>query len=193
MNDNIIIRDNYLLFDEIKNVMDKAHNFAENDKLKFPTSKLTIEDLKKSSESEGKWFVAVDGKKIVGTIFGFKNEISTWYYKGTVINIKYVAILPEYSGRHIVSKLYNSIFEFAKENNIELCIMSMSEYNYHHRHVAQKNGFILTDFFGVKDYKNYSLTYTYWLNNNCPYSKLKINLMLKIRKIKAIIKRIILK
>lgn len=193
MNENITIRDDNLSFIEIKSVMDKAHGEAKNDKLDFPTSSLSVEDLENSYKKNGKWFVACDNNKIVGTICAFKTTINTWYFSGEVLNLKYVAILPEYSGRHIVSKLYNAVFEYARKFNIQLCIMSMSEYNYHHRHVAEKNKFILTDFFAVKGLKNYSLTYTFWINDNCPHSKLKIKIMMGLRKIKAKIKRIILK
>lgn len=193
MENNIIIQEanNDVSFKEIKEVMTKAHEAAKNDKLSFPTSSLSIENLKEITEKGGKWFLAICNKKIVGTIFCEKQNKKSWYHTGEAIVMKYVAVLPEYSGRHIVSKLYNSVFEYAKKIGINICIMSMSEFNYHHQHVAEKNGFILIDFFAVKKLKNYTLSYAYWIDKNCPYSNKKIKVMIAIRKMKAKIKRII--
>lgn len=180
-------------FDDIKIVMDEAHNAAKNDKLTFPTSNMTEEDFKKTENNNGRWFLAVDGDRVVGTIYGVKEKLKSWYYTGNIIVIKYVAILPEYSGRHLVSKLYNKIFDFAKSENISVCIMSMSEFNFHHQHVAEKNGFILIDYYAVNNLKNYTLKYAFWINDKCPHSYKKIRFMLFLRKIKAKIKRFILR
>ncbi|MBQ3306669.1 MAG: GNAT family N-acetyltransferase [Bacilli bacterium] len=192
---NICIKelDSTISFEEIKLVMEKAHKAAENDKLSFPTSNLSASDLMNKTLNNGKWFLAINNDKIVGTLYGDIKNIKKWFYIGTVVELKYIAILPEFSGKHILSKLYEKVFTYAKKNKIELCFMSMSEYNYHHRHVAEKNGFILIDFFAAKGLKNYSLSYAYWLEGNCPYSKIRIRMMLQLRKIKAIIKRKILK
>lgn len=195
MKDNIKIQEakKQIQYKEIKEVMAKAHEAARNDKLSFPTSSLSPKELQKITESGGKWFLAYDGNKIVGTIFCIEQQKKLWYHKGQVITMKYVAVLPEYSGRHIVSKLYKKVFEYAKKRKIDVCLMSMSEYNYHHQHVAEKNGFILIDYSAVKGLKNYTLNYAYWIDNQCPHNNNKIKLMLKIKKAKARIKRFIKK
>lgn len=195
MNNNIKIieKNDECTFSEIKKVMMRAHNAAKNNKLSFPTSNMTEEDFNKTINDKAKWFIAIDGTKIVGTIYGVKEELKSWYYSGTVIVIKYVAILPEYSGRHIVSRLYKKIFEFARDEEIELCVMSMSEYNSHHKHVAEKNGFTFIDYYAVSGLKNYTLKYAYWINERCPHSSYKIKTMIFFGKLKARIKRKIFK
>ncbi|MCF0111659.1 MAG: GNAT family N-acetyltransferase [Erysipelotrichaceae bacterium] len=156
---------------DLLDVMHKAHDAAKTDKLNFPV--LTLEKLSKLVDTGSVCFVAMDEDTVVGTIVCEPQIIDKWYAKGNVMAWRGIAVLPEYKGHHIARQLYDAAVEYAKTQNVEICYMTMSEFNEHHLHVATKYGFQLVEYVTHRKLAHSSNRVAYWIHG-CPFTEKEI-------------------
>lgn len=70
---------------------------------------------KYNPEANYKIVVAKDGEKIVGSITFYKLDLFTFSFQ-PVLEIFNVAVLKDYRGQKIAKKLFDFVFDYAKEN-----------------------------------------------------------------------------
>jgi len=70
---------------------------------------------KYNPEANYKIVVAKDGEKIVGSITFYKLDLFTFSFQ-PVLKIFNVAVLKDYRGQKIAKKLFDFVFDYAKEN-----------------------------------------------------------------------------
>ena len=81
----------------------------------FDGSNNISEYEKYNPEANYKIVVAKDGEKIVGSITFYKLDLFTFSFQ-PVLEIFNVAVLKDYRGQKIAKKLFDFVFDYAKEN-----------------------------------------------------------------------------
>jgi len=81
----------------------------------FDGSNSISEYEKYNPEANYKIVVAKDGEKIVGSITFYKLYLFTFSFQ-PVLEIFNVAVLKDYRGQKIAKKLFDFVFDYAKEN-----------------------------------------------------------------------------
>ena len=102
----VIEKPDWVSWDEIHEVIWKAHesNRQNGINMRFPT--LLGEEIRKRVEGNGKMFVALDGKKVVGTAAIRRKNLDLWCGKGEYAYLCFASVLPEYSRQGIYKQLY---------------------------------------------------------------------------------------
>ena len=102
----VVEKPDWVSWDEIHDVIWKAHesNRQQGINMRFPA--LPGEDIRKRVEGNGKMFVALDGKKVVGTAAIRIKKADLWCGKGDYAYLCFASVLPEYSGQGIYKQLY---------------------------------------------------------------------------------------
>ena len=162
----IIEKPDWVSWDEIHNVLWEAHrqNREKGIIMRFPS--LSGEEIKSKIGSSGIFFVAIDGKKVVGTLALIIKKGNKWYCKGHYGYFCFGSVLPEYSGKGIYQKLYHETETAAKERGQKVIIGDTNEHNLRILKITKQDGFVLVGYKACKDHFNKVIAK--WLNE-CPY------------------------
>lgn len=168
----IMEKPDYVSWDEIHDVLWAGHE--ENRKaglhMKYPS--LPSDQLEALLRDNGCCFVALDGRKVVGTCSYRLFWRRRWYTgRQRVVSLILDAMLPEYQGRGIYSKLYHYREEHLRNLGLNLIDMDTAEGNDTIQKVFLKDGFRYVDYM-VYESPHYSVVMAKWLNG-CPYSRWK--------------------
>lgn len=151
-------------FEEIRNVLQQAHSVNFQKGIIMHTTELNAQELEKYLGDEGKCYIALDGNKIVGTGSLRIREKYEWFVQGRYVDEILVGILPEYSGKHIYSALYNAIELYAKENNYSTILFNTASKNRRKQRAGLKKGFKYVSYFVAEDNDHYSVVMAKWLD-----------------------------
>lgn len=166
----IIEKPDWVTFDDIHLVLEQAHSVHHENGFVMITSHLTGEQLEKRIGEKGKCWVALDGKKIVGTISVRFVPRNTWYASGEIPDYMLAGVIPAYQGKGINSMLAQKVFDFAKEQGCSLIELDTAENNTHAIDIYAHQGFRLVSFQAKKNIDHYSVVMVKWLGD-CPYSE----------------------
>lgn len=177
----IVEKPDYVSWDEIHNVLWKAHeqNRQKGVNMAFPA--LPGEEIrKKITEGHGKMLVAMDGQKIVGTAAIIVKASHLWCGKGDYAYLCFASVLPEYNGKGIFKALDIKREELALSMHLTRITGETHENNRHRLDIAQKAGYKIVDY-KVTSTDHYNVIIVKWLNG-CPYSDWYIKWQFQIRK-----------
>lgn len=180
------------LFTDVCAVIKSAHLAEYNATgLVINTSDITAEQLQREMEQyNGKCLGYVVDESIVGTLSVFCEKKRYWFSAGRdVKTIKYVAVRPDYQGRHVASKL----LQYAKDvyaNNTVPIIVSTDQKNKHAIKLYEKNGFQIMKVTRGRKADSNALKLVWW-PLGCPFSHSLCSFHLLMDKIKCAIKIII--
>lgn len=181
MNQNIQIleRPEWVSWDEIHNVLWKAHedNRSKGINMAFPA--LPGEKIQEKIEGRGKMLVAMDGKKVVGTAALIVKVNYLWCGKGDYAYCCFASVLPEYNGRGVYKALDLRREELALSMKLTRMIADTHENNKHRLDIAKKAGYKFVGLKACKDH--YNVIMVKWLNG-CPYSENYIKLRFLLSK-----------
>lgn len=187
----IIKKPDWVSWDVIHEVVYKAHASNRERGVDIRNAHLSGEELRESLGEDGVCFVALDGKKVVATSSVAFHTLNTWYARKEKVGYGTLsAVLPEYKGQHLFSKLERTRIEYAKEKGCNGFYGKTAEGNIKRRIIAKKDGYFEVDIRRTQFHNhNYIVIYK-WLGEK-PYStsyvkmryllsffKLKINLLL---------------
>jgi len=131
----------------------------------------------------GKCFVAMCGKKVVGTGSYKIRDLKRWYRWGKVVYCSYDGILPEYRGTDVYFGLQDIRKKYVKESGIRIWQFHTAENNKTVIKINLKKGYKLVMFrpnsIGL-DY--YSVTMVKW-EDGCPFPDWYLKLMYNLSKI----------
>ena len=172
----IIIREKTkeISYETIHDVLYCAHEQNRKNGSVMNTSMLSGEKLEQRIGSQGKCWIAMDGERVVGTTAIKFIDRNTWYAKGKTPVYMLVAVLPEYQGRHISSRLAEAAFSFATQSGYSVIELDTAEDNFHAIRIYEHMGFRLVSYRAPKA-DHYSVIMVKWFEN-CPYSRLYCNL-----------------
>jgi len=181
MNQNIQIieKPEWVSWDEIHNVLWKAHEKNRQNGIIMALPALPGNLIREKIEGHGKMFVALDGEKVVGTAALAIKQYSLWCGKGSYAYCCFASVLPEYNGKGIYKALDLRREELALSMGLVRIIGDTHENNQHRLDIAKKTGYKFVDLKICKDH--YNIVMVKWLNE-CPYSNFYCNLQFTLRK-----------
>ena len=188
MNQNIQIieKPEWVSWDEIHNVLWKAHEKNRQNGIIMALPTLPGNLIREKIEGHGKMLVALDGEKVVGTAALTIKQYSLWCGKGSYAYCCFASVLPEYNGKGIYKALDLKREELALTLQLTRMLGDTHENNKHRLDIAKKAGYKFVDY---KYYKNhYNVVMVKWLNG-CPYSEFRCKIEFHKRKLKVKIKQ----
>lgn len=180
----IKIKPENISFDDIHKIIASAHSANIDNGFTMRTASLTGEELKERIGEDGICLVALDDEKLVGTLSIRFVKRNTWYAKGIIPEYILAAVLPEYQGYHINSKLSNMAFSILKEKKYSLVELDTAEKNYKAIKIYEHFGFKKVNFVVFENLDHYNVFMVKWLTK-CPYSNFYCYIRYIIRKFKT--------
>ena len=171
---DIVIQEkpDWISFDDIHNLLYIAHENNRNMGFHVDTAEKTGAELEEYLGKTGKCYVALDGKRLVGTESYRIEQRKYWCAKGKFVNRVLVGVHPDYQGQHISTMLYKEIERFARENGYKYLETRTAENNKIIRSMSKKNGFYPIDFISRKT-DHYTVIMIKWLGQR-PVSNYRI-------------------
>ena len=178
-NIKIVEKPEWVSWDEIHNVLWKAHenNRSKGIIMAFPS--LSGEEIKKKIGEDGKMFIALDGKKVVGTLALIKKTGKEWYCSGEYGYLCFGAVLSEYSGKGVYRSLYQLAEPMARKMGLTILTRDTNEHNARMLKIAKQEGYYFVEYRVCKDHFN--IVRAKWLNG-CPYSESYIKMRFLLSK-----------
>lgn len=165
----------------IHDILYKAHeaNRVEH-KFTIKTAQMTSEELEEHVGPDGKCYIALDGKKVVGTLSNRVRRVKRWCAKGDAVELAMIGILPEYRGMHIFPMLYDVSFKDVQNRKIKYIEIQTADKNLTMQRLGEYNGFKYIDFTTAgKDH--YTVVMLKWMDR-CPYPEWLIKLRYLMKK-----------
>lgn len=164
----IIDKPEWVSWDEIHNVLWKAHELNRQNGLKMAFPALPGDKVREKIEGHGKMLVAMDGRKVVGTAAIIIKKVNLWCGKGEYAYYCFASVLPEYSGRGIYKSFNINREEYASRMGLNRIMFDTHEHNKRIIEVDYKAGFKIVALKLCKDH--YNVVMVKWLNG-CPFSE----------------------
>lgn len=168
----ILEKPDWVSWDEIHNVLQSAHaeNRAHGINMRKPS--LPGNEIAKEIGDEGKMFVALDGKRVVGTAAIVVKRMNYWCAppNDKYACIYFASVLPEYAGQGIFKKLDLKREEQARAMGITKMLGDTHENNTHRLEIFKKTGYKYIGYKLCGDHHN--IVYVKWLDG-CPYSNFR--------------------
>ena len=156
-------------WDEIRRVIYMAHTDSSKQGDIQISANLSSEEIKEKV-GNGVCYVAIYNGQVVGTCSVVLRMKRTWFYKGIAAYYLLDAVLPEFQGLGIYSRLDEKRNYFARCNGVNMVYMYTSESNYKVQHIREKQGFRLMSFYVSPKTDYYSVLMAKWLSD-CPFPK----------------------
>ncbi len=166
----------------IHDILYKAHEINRVEKkFTIKTAQMTGEELEEYVGPEGKCYIALEGKKVVGTLSNRVRRVKHWCAEGEAIELAMIGILPEYRGTHIFPMLYELAFKDVQNRKIKYMEIRTADKNLTMQRLGKYNGFKYIDFTPVgKDH--YTVVMLKWMDK-CPYPDVFIKVRYLIKKL----------
>ena len=168
-------------FDAIHEVLWSANTQNRKDGIVLSTSKLDGNSIEERIGEDGYCFVALDNGKLVGTLSVRLIKRRSWYASGRIPDVMLGAVLPEYQGRHISTKLFEQALSQIWSEGYDMAELDTAENNTHAIKVYKHLGFQLVGFKANPGSDHYSVIMAKW-RDGCPYSKGYVHLRYLVKK-----------
>lgn len=170
----IIKKPNDISWDEIHEVVYQAHASNREQGVDIRNAHLSGEELKNSIGEDGVCFVALDGDKVVATSSLAFHCLHTWYANGKKVGYGTLsAVLPEYKGQHIFSRLERTRMAYAKDVGCYGFYGKTAEGNKKRRNIAKKDGYYEVSIGRTSFNPHNYVTIFKWFEK-CPHSTIYI-------------------
>ena len=168
MNTDIVIieKPDWVSWDDIHEVIWKAHGENRKNGILLATPYLSGEDLKQKIEGRGLLLVALIQKKVVATAAIIKVNESLWCWNGDFAYMGFASVLPEYKGTGIYKALCLRREKEAKKRG--LCHLLFNTHSKNSEVIAygKKHGYRCVDVIQYDDHYNVKMIKRL---NDCPY------------------------
>lgn len=182
----IIEKPVWVSWDEIHDVLWKAHADNRNNGVVMRYPSLSGEEICQKIEGNGKMLCAIADGKVVGTAAIIVKSSHLWCGKGNYAYCCFASVLPEYNGKGIYKALDLKREELALTLQLTRMLGDTHENNKHRLDIAKKAGYKFVDY---KYYKNhYNVVMVKWLNG-CPYTEFRCKFEFLKRKLQVKIKQ----
>lgn len=163
--DPVIIKEwpEELDFESIRSVIQRAHAGAPD--VQYNTTDVTESVFREKIREEGTVFTAFCDDVLVGVMMICVENFRQWYAKGKTAALRYIAVLPEYSGRGIASKLAAACIEWAEKHEGGTILWTTACNNAAAIATAQKNRFRKVDYLKFKKIDHDSVRLARWTGN----------------------------
>lgn len=176
----IVEKPDWVSWDEIHDVLWKAHGKNREKGIIMAYPSLSGEEIKNKIGDSGKMFLAIDGKRVVGTLALIKKTGAQWYNSGQYGYLCFGAVLPECSGKGVYRSLYQLAEATAKQAGLRVLTRDTNENNARMLKITKQEGYHFVECKAYKDHFN--IVRAKWLDK-CPYPVWFIKLRFVISKI----------
>ena len=166
----VLEKPNWVSWDDIHEVLIKAHASNRANGINMRKPSLPGEEIAKEIGNDGKMFVALDDKQVVGAGAIIPKCISSWYHSGIYGYMCFGSVMPEYSGNGIYCSLLAAREKYVSNNGIFVLRFDTHIKNTHIIDINRRNGFKKVDIKVCNDHIN--IVMVKWLNG-CPYTDLR--------------------
>ncbi len=163
---NIIVKPDFVSWEEIHQVLGKAHEQNRQKGIIMHLPTLSATELQKFVGG-GKMFVAIDDDRVVGTLSLIIKEGKQWYNQGSFGYICLVSVMPDYSGKGIYRLLYDVAEKEALQLHLPVLIRDTNEKNVRMLKISKKEGYHFVAYKKCRDHFN--IVRAKWLQC-CPFS-----------------------
>lgn len=137
--------DDCITYEEIQNLLSKAHRVNEEKGLSYATATQSVEKLRQKI-GYGVCFVALDNSKLIGTATVCLKDIDYWYYTGQVVLIKLVAVDPENKHAKVGTRLIKKCIEYANMIGAKVVVTDSAEQNIIFKKLVTRLDFVEIDY-----------------------------------------------
>ena len=189
LNDMIIVRikPENVSWEEIRQVIYEAHASNREKGIDIRNAHLSDDEMKQSIGADGICFVALYGDKVVATSSLAFHKLNAWYaQEQKVAYCTLQAVLPEYRGKQLFSRLEGAGIEYACSIGCTGVYKKVAERNVLMRTIAKKDGYLEVSY-GRTLFKPHNyITLFKWLGKR-PYSQgyIRIRFLLSMIKTKV--------
>ena len=178
----IVKKPESISWDEICDVVWRSHAKNREKGVDIRNAHLSGEEMRKSLGDDGDCFVAIETSngKVIACCSSSYNNLATWWATGKFAYATLEAVLPEYSGKHVFSRLSTVRLETVKEKKCNGIYMYVAERNKRRRIIAKKEGFtpveirrtsynphnylVYAKWFGVKPHSRFYFVLRFFIN-----------------------------
>lgn len=176
----VMEKPDWVSWDEIHDVLWKAHEKNREKGIIMAYPSLSGEEIRNKIGDSGKMFLAIDSKRVVGTLALIKKTGKQWYNTGQYGYLCFGAVLPECSGKGVYRSLYQLAEATAKQAGLRVLTMDTNENNARMLKITKQEGYHFVECKAYKDHFN--IVRAKWLDK-CPYPVWFIELRFVISKI----------
>lgn len=162
----IVEKPDWVSWDEIHDVLWKAHEKNREKGIIMAYPSLSGEEIKNKIGDNGMMFLAIDCKKVVGTLALIEKKGTRWYNSGRYGYLCFGAVLPECSGKGVYRSLYQLAESTAKQKGLSVLTRDTNENNARMLKITKQEGYHFVECKAYKDHFN--IVRAKWLNK-CPY------------------------
>lgn len=173
----ILEKPDWVSWDEIHNIVIKAHENNRKNGVDVRNAHLQGQEIKRALGNEGKCFIALDTQngEVIGTCSVTFHNLDSRVAKGKFAYDTFDAVLPNYTGHHIFSKLDSTRYAYIKEMGCDGIYMKIAEGNVLRRQIAEKEGFSKVQIARAPYAPHNYIVYVKWLKEK-PYPDYLIKL-----------------
>ena len=178
-NIQIIEKPDWVSWDEIREVLWKSHAENRENGINNALPSKSSDEIRRFVGDKGKMFVALDGKKVIGTAAVIIKNSRRWYTNGDYAYVCLGAILPEYRRQRVYFHVEKATEVYAK-SSCSLLINDMHENNLKIQKLRLREGFQHVAYKACKDH--YNVVMAKWFNG-CPYPHWYIKFRFQLSKL----------
>lgn len=177
-----MLKPDWISWDEVQECQRKAQETNNKKGFQMQVQTITGEDLRKGV-GDGYCFVALDGKKVVGTAsLKFLKSYFHWWTRKKVAYTCFDAILPEYRGTDVFFGLEDIRNKYIYNSGIRIRQCNTAEQNKHVIRLCKRAGYKLVQYSATgKGATYYSVIMVLW-EEGCPFSDRFCNFMFRLSK-----------
>jgi GNAT superfamily N-acetyltransferase len=174
----------WISYEDIHRLIWKAHAKNRENGINVHTAEMSGDEITNYLGDEGVCFVAIEDKKLVGTLSIRYDNQNRWFFCGRIPNCTLLGILPEYQGRHVNSMLAGTVFEYVQEKEFPAIKLDVKSKNLHAIKIYRHQGFKKVCYVYKAGDRNDAITMIKWFGK-CPYKEAKRILYLIASKVKV--------
>ena len=162
----IIEKPDWVSWDEIRKVLWESHAENREKGIKNALLSLPSDEIRKKVGDKGKMFVALDGKKVVGTYAVLIRNNRKWFTSGDYAYECFCTVLPEYRRTRAYFLLARTAIGYIKKKGLSLTTGEAHENNEKVLKLKFREGYQYVAYKACSGHNN--IVIAKWLNE-CPY------------------------
>lgn len=163
---NIVEKPDWVSWEEIREVLWESHAENREKGIKNALPSLPSDEIRKKVGDKGKMFVALDGKKVVGTYAVLIRNNRKWFTSGDYAYECFCTVLPEYRRTRAYFLLARTAIGYIKKKGHSLTTGEAHENNEKVLKLKIREGYQYVAYKACSDH--YNIVIAKWLNE-CPY------------------------
>ena len=160
-----MIKPEWISWDEVQECQAQSHKRNIKNGLKMHCAELTGAELEKKLDG-GVCFVALEGKKVVGTASLMIQNSRKFIFKKRLGYLCMEGVLPEYQGSDVYFGLQDIRMQYVMDNDIDILYFDTAGNNKLVRKLQAQQGYKNIYYISFRSTDYYSVTMAKWIKGN---------------------------